>query len=63
MQMCRLLCTRVTGQWSKSQAASSATIEGGKERRGSCVVAEGLAEVGEAIDIPRAEDEAAAKLK
>ena len=57
------LSSRETGQWSKSQAASSATIEGGEERRGSCVVAEGLAEVGEAIDIPRAEDEAAAKLK
>src|SRR5260370_7335522 len=37
--------------------------EGGKERRGRCVVAEGLAHVGEAIDIPRAEDEAAAQLK
>jgi len=47
----------------KSQAKSSAAIEGRKERRGSCVVTEGLAEVGEAIDIPGAEDEAAAKLK
>jgi hypothetical protein len=43
--------------------ALSALIEGRKERGGSCVVAEGFAEVREAIDIPRREDEAAAKLK
>ena len=47
----------------KSQAKSSAAIEDGKERRGSSVIPEGLTEVGEAIDIPRAEDEATAKLK
>ena len=46
-----------------SNSISPATIKGGEECRGSCVVGEGLAEVGEAIDIPRAEDEAAAKLK
>lgn len=41
----------------------SGVIEGGKERGGSCVVAEGFAEVGEAIDISWCEDEAATELK
>lgn len=43
--------------------SSSGPFEGGEEHRGSCVVAKGLAEVGEAIDIPRTKNEAAAKLK
>ena len=41
----------------------SALTEGGEEHGRSCVVAEGFAEVGEAIDTSRREDEAAAKLK
>lgn len=39
------------------------TFEGGEQCRGSCVVAKGLAEVGEAISISRRENKAAAKLK
>jgi hypothetical protein len=42
---------------------SSALVDGAKERGGSCVVAEGLAEVGEAVDISWCEDEAATELK
>jgi hypothetical protein len=38
-------------------------IEGGEECGGSGVIAEGFAEVGEAIDISGGEDEAAAELK
>ena len=38
-------------------------IEGGEEGLGGGVVAEGLAEVGEAVDVARAEDEAAAELE
>jgi hypothetical protein len=38
-------------------------IESGKERSGSCVVAEGFAQMGEAIDISWREDEAATELK
>jgi hypothetical protein len=41
----------------------SALTEGGEEHGRSCVVAEGFAEMGEAIDTSRREDEAAAKLK
>ena len=41
----------------------SALTERGEERGRSCVVAEGFTEVGEAIDISRREDEAAAKLE
>lgn len=39
------------------------TFEGGKQCRGSCVVAKGLAEVGEAIRVPWRKNKAAAKLK
>jgi hypothetical protein len=46
-----------------SGSSSSGMIERGEERRGSRVVAECLAKVGEAIDIPRPENEAAAQLK
>ena len=45
------------------QVVTSALIKGGEERGGSRVVAEGLAEVGEAVDISRAENEAAAELE
>ena len=38
-------------------------IESGEKRRGSCVVAESLAQVCEEIDISRREDEAASELK
>jgi hypothetical protein len=38
-------------------------IESGKKRSGSCIVAEGFAQMGEAVDISRREDEAPAELK
>jgi hypothetical protein len=37
--------------------------QGGKENGGGGVIAEGLAEVGEAVDVPGAEDEGAAELE
>jgi hypothetical protein len=63
------ICRRLPGQarpnnlFPANSFDGSATVDDGEERGGGCVVAEGLTEVGEAIDIPRAEDEAAAKLK
>jgi hypothetical protein len=42
---------------------SSFTFKSGKKCHGSCVVSKGFAQVGEVVDIPRAKNEAAAKLK
>jgi len=55
--------TRKASVWAPKERSELAAIEGCEERGRRGVVAEGFAEVGEAIDIVRSEDEAAAELQ